>query len=445
VLYCTGDELNGGSAKLREVPPNAAEGIVAFATICDNEGKVFPYNVSDSMLGDEAPRLTAIGRFSLGAYWDGRLWMAGVVDDPARLVWSWSGRWGTIDEDAYLYPDAHGAGITGILATRAGLFVFTVDRTYMIKIGDDGSYRAVTLSDTIGCVAPSSCVVLGDGRVMWLARRTFASWDGEAVTDSVSDSLRDLLRGLTPGRAVGACAVYVPARREYRCWVSLGADLEQKLCLVYDGEGWRRRDDIWAAAACVTKDNRGLVLVAGTASGPENEVTGDTTWYGAWIVDREVASFLPADRVSVIETAWLRVPEIIERGSPLSVYLWIRESDSTSLTVEVMRDWRGDVIETVDSTTVDADIAPWAYLREDPPAFWGETEYGGDTPGGTGGESGTRTALWRRKRPVLRRVSIGTAAVEVFKLRITGSRWEFLGIWYDDNSKAPSGGGRVSP
>ena len=94
------------------------------------------------------------------------------------------------------------------------------------------------------------------------------------------------------------------------------------------------------------------------------------------------------------------------------------------MTIEVFRDWRNDVIETVTAKR---------YSSEDVPAFWGSTKFG-DTG-----------AKFVTPRPYWTRAQIYLPSNEVFKFKIKGSGlWEFIGLQVDVAPKA-YGGAQTPP
>ena len=112
-----------------------------------------------------------------------------------------------------------------------------------------------------------------------------------------------------------------------------------------------------------------------------------------------------------------------ERKTTRVVYLWLRETENSKLTVEVLRDWRNEVIETV---SVDR------YTDEDVPPFWSTTAL-------DSGKSFTT------RRPYWTRAQIYVPSNEVFKFRIRGTGfWEFIGLQVDIAPRG-YGGAQIPP
>ena len=137
---------------------------------------------------------------------------------------------------------------------------------------------------------------------MWLGREGFYLYDGEQ-TLLLSNGIRELTERINPARSLQACAVVDPVTREYRCWVPIDGSTENNLCIIWDGNGWRRRDGENLACVCVTKDHRKLMIGGGKVS--------DTS--GVFVLDRESEAYAPPTRTSVVETTWLEWPRIVAR------------------------------------------------------------------------------------------------------------------------------------
>ena len=89
-----------------------------------------------------------------------------------------------------------------------------------------------------------------------------------------------------------------------------------------------------------------------------------------------------------------------------------------------MRDWRSDVVDTMQLL---------AYDEADIPSFWDETLYD------------ETAASWKRRRPTWKKIDIELPSCEVFKLRFSSQYpWEFIGMMVDEVPQA-TGGARLSP
>ena len=93
------------------------------------------------------------------------------------------------------------------------------------------------------------------------------------------------------------------------------------------------------------------------------------------------------------------------------MYVWLRETENSDLTVEAMRDWRNTTTETV---------AIKRYSSANPPTFYGATL----------GEQGEKLT---ERRPYWTRAEVYLPSAESFKFRIRGKGfWEFVGITIDE-------------
>ena len=96
---------------------------------------------------------------------------------------------------------------------------------------------------------------------------------------------------------------------------------------------------------------------------------------------------------------------------------------SGTVTIEVQRDWKSEVVETETANL---------YPTDDTPPFWGTAAYGGTDEDG-------KEIVWEKRRPYWTRVDIAIPSCEVFRLKITlqaagtnpGS-WEFIGMSFDE-------------
>ena len=251
-----------------------------------------------------------------------------------------------------------------------------------------------------------------DGRAIWLGREGFYSYVKEQI-QLISEEIARDIRGLNQGRTLQAVAAVDVREGKYRCWVPFEGSLVNNMCFEYDATGWTRRNDVTAASVCVTRDHRSYMIAGGKTlkQGTASPIQG------VWVLDHEVQSFVPTPRASVIRTSWLRAPVSLQRGSPMTVYLWLREMESGNLTVEVERDWRGET-----DYTSTAPLHP----TDDIPPFWNVTLYNQADADGV-------IHSWEKRRPYWTRVDIFAPSAETFRLRITHTgAWEFLGLSFDE-------------
>ena len=444
-LYRSKDLVNSGTAQYFKLSQNAASVATSYATLTDNTTKVFPDSIPDSDLRVPAQEVDAVPLFRLCRVAFGRLWVANIKDQPGLLRPSLPGRWGTFPADTEFYPDPSGGEITGLASTPRGLLAFTRTSTYLIENSGEDTFTTSPLSADIGCVAPSSIATLGDGTTIWLGTNGFYSYNGTNI-QNISESIDKTLRRTTKGRLEQAAAAYDVNSREYRCWVSLDGNVRNNFCFVFNGTGWRVRTDVTASAVCVTKDHRHLMLTAGTPIGEPNNGRADEVdvgHEGVYVLDRSgnhaeswsstyTNTGLPvtplqtivAKREAIVETNWIQGAASKQRRTAQVIYLWLRETADTNLTVEVMRDWRNAVVETAKARRVS---------DEDVPAIWGKTKFG------------TSKEVYGQRRPFWSRVQVYVPSNETFKFRVKGDGfWEFVGMSVDVAPKH-YGGAQLPP
>lgn len=437
ILYRTKDLRNSGDANFYELSLNSSPVATAFATLPDNQSTLFPDNISDAQLFLEPKDADPVPRFKLCRVAFGRLWIANVDGAPGMLRASMPNKWGTFPPEQVMFPDPDANNITGLWRTARGLLVFTDTSTFIVESASDpspsGSFRISPLASTVGCVAPNSIQTLPDGTAIWLGVDGFYGYNpaNDSSVVPMSSELAKAFKQHTRSRMAQACSVFDPRTKEYRCWVSTNGSRSNNLCYVLsvmardpNQQGWRTRTDMEADVACVTKDHRSYSLVGG-------RVTGDKNYHsGVYVLDRsgpledtELLSLID-DREAVVETAWLTAEKSLRKKTAYVLYLWLRETESSDITVEVMRDWRNKVLETVPVKR---------YNEADVPDFWDKAVLGA-----TNTEFVTRRPYWTRAQ-------VYVPSTEVFKFRIRGKgAWEFVGIQIDDGSR-DFGGAQVPP
>ena len=116
------------------------------------------------------------------------------------------------------------------------------------------------------------------------------------------------------------------------------------------------------------------------------------------------------------------------RKTYTNVYIWLRETSSSTLTVEVMKGWRDEEVDQ----TLTVNLHP----TDDVPPFWGSSNLGGTDADGD-------PLTWKRRRPHWVRGQIYVPSEEVIKLRLRDSdEFEFIGLSFDVIPKF-SGGSRI--
>lgn len=421
VLYRTQDVKTSGTAKFFRVPLDSMQGGSTVPTLPDNVSDTFPDNIPDVWLEEEAIEIDPVPTFRLCRVAFGRLWVANTSDNPGMLQASLPGRWGTFPSLLKLYPDPRGAEITALWRVPQGLLAFTEGSTYLVIPNDAGDgFSSLTVSSEAGCPSPNSVKTLKTGDVIWMGSDGFYKFSGtedySRGVEFVSTAIDLFTQRITQSRRNQACAAVDNATGEYRCWASTEGNLANNMCFIYNGTGWRTRSDLFAKDVCVTQDHRNYMIAVG-------EVGTDK---GVWLLDHASVKYQPTaltTREATIETAWLTAAASEERRTAQVLYLWLRETENTTLTIEVMRDWRNTVIETTTAKR---------YSGDDIPKFWSETPLGS-------------TDKWQKKRPYWTRAAVYVPSAEVFKFRIKGvGPWEFVGVQIAESPRY-AGGARIPP
>ena len=417
ILYRTRNMISSGTTDLYELPADASGNPTAFATLPDNTTVFYPDNIPDSWLGTKPVEPVPVPEFKLCRVAFGRLWIANTADEPGLVRPSEPGKWGTFPKNKEFFPDPRGGEVSGMWATDQGLLLFTSRSTFLVNPSDDGQdFRSGTLSSSVGCVAPNSIKTQKSGLTIWLGEDAFYGYDGQKI-EKISDGLDADIKRMTDSRRKQAVAAVDTRTGEYRCWMSLDGSRTNNICFIFDGLGWRRRSDVQAFASCVTDDHRSYMITAGVHNNKN----------GVWLLDHEVQTYQPSEtlkRLSTIETAWMTAATSREKKTGYVIYLWLRETENNTVTINVMRDWRNKVVETTTAKR---------YSGDDLPPFWGSATLG------------SSTTTWAKRRPYWTRAAVYVPSAEVFKFRIEGTgSWEFVGLQIDEAPRY-AGGARIPP
>ena len=434
-LLRTKDQLNSGIPGLFNVPPNATADSQVLATIPNNTQTYYPDNIPDTWLLQPAVDPDPVPIFRLAALAFGRLWIANTDGSPGLVRPSEPFFWGTFPKGMEIFPDANGGAVTGLVPVNQGLLVFTATSTFLITQDDTArNFRTSTLSTTVGCVAPNSAQVTQSGAAIWLGRDGFYGWSGEGAPRPISDDIKDtVLYRINLGWSSGAVAAVDPRMGEYRCWVPIDGSRTNDLCLVFDGNGWSERNDVAAAAVCVTKDHRKYMLTLGLEplqSGTANSV---------WLLDHEGLGERDSTTVrkSFVETSWLRNTRSHRRASPMRAFLWLRETGNSTLSVQNMRDWR--------------DFPRLNELGNDPPLradedlslTWGVDLMDADRDDELRDVSAQLDSLrnhFQRRRPFWTKVDMNLPSIESLKVSMSSTGdWEFQAFMFDEQDRHAGG------
>jgi len=440
ILCRTRDLKNSGIPGIFEVRNYSTTGNLGFATMPDNTTSIFPDNIPDSWLIKEPVDPVPVPMFRLCRMAFGRLWIANWPGGEGVMRPSSPMFWGTFPKDEEIVPDPRGDAITAMWSTQFGLLAFTDTSTFLVLPNEKGDgFRAATLHSGVGCVSPDSIKTLPSGITVWLGRAGFYAYAGEKI-EKISNPIEEsVIRRLNKARALRSCAAVDERSGEYRCSIPVDGSAVNNLLVVFDGEGWRERDDVKVSAMCATRDHRNYTLALGEVS-CTNTSTGlpeDKT--SVWVLDSTGKGvYEPIQRESVVETTWMQAAKSFNRNSPVRVRVWLRETTAGSLSVTVYRDWRKyPVLETA--------VSPELYPSDDPPPFWDAATLGGSyedelRPNAEGEEI---PLSWVNRRPHWVVADFMAPASEVYKLRFsyTGD-WDFIGIMFEELA-ADAGGANV--
>ena len=435
LLLRTCDQLNTTRPGLFEVPSNASASEDAFATLPDNVSTWFTDNVPDSWLVVPAVDVVPVPEFKLAAFFAGSLWVANTRESPGKVMRSLPGRFGTFRRGDELFFDATGREVTGLHAVAQGLLVFTATSVFLVRVNDAGDgVTASTVHPSVGCVAPNSIATLHNGLTVWLSREGFHAYDGAKVTE-ISTDIQKTVSRINRSWRLRSCAAVDVRSGEYRCWVPVDNSSNNNLCVVFDGQFFRERTDVAADAVCVTRDERELMLAAGSAGRIRGDAEESSS--GVWVLDHEDRGVTdPKQHTAVYETHWLRSSRSHRRASPSRIILWLVESRKGSVDVKVMRDWR----ESLAVHEVTAEMAPTLYPNDDIPRFFDVDELGGSylPPGNP--RSGKTAMVFMDRRPYWTKVDVSVPSCEVFRIRVSvDGDAEFLGFVYEEADKHDGG------
>lgn len=426
-LYRTKDILQTGDTGYYIMANDAQQAATAFASIPDPLTRVFPDNIPDGWLAIPAPDLDPVPVFRLAALAFGRLWVANMVGAPASLRPSVQGLFGTFEQGRTITPDPTGGQITGVHTVPQGLLVFTETSTFLIVPNDSGDdFRVMTLSSTVGCMAPSSIATTRFGMTIWLGRDGFYGFDGQQVNFLFQEH-RDLVRQMNRGRMAASHAVFNPNSGQYECWVAWEDSFHPDRRFKFNGDEWHwddreNNDFTYMVDSCVTADHRSIVLGAGSAPALNTSSGSLEARNGLWALDHGHDA-LPAKLV----TGWIRATNSDTKASIRRARLWLRETGQGSLTISVRRNWRAEVTST-------STVVLYPEIKEDGYAGHGFQRVPGELEKNPDfwDVDATNTAIVRRRRPFWTHRTIDVPTCEVFQLQVDSTLpVEVVGISYD--------------
>lgn len=151
--------------------------------------------------------------------------------------------------------------------------------SWLVTGQDQNTFQAITLFDSVGCIAPFSPVV-GRGIFAWLADSGFWSFDGSNLT-YISDDIYELLQTFTPGTQTTAVGFYW---QNYFCWSFPANNIT--VCWHAPTQQWSTLPFALSNAAALRSVGSDPTNVTGSAT--FNQVVGvrpDTNIIDAWFAD----------------------------------------------------------------------------------------------------------------------------------------------------------------
>lgn len=168
----------------------------------------------------------SVGPVPLGAramaWWQGAVWLGGMVDDGAVLRYSAPSLPEQFPEVNRLPIGSRSTGpIVAVLPVPRGLVVWKQGGTYIVKGDPINGYRVEVVDERVGCSARRSPVAVPDLGVLWLhesgPKLLTGTLDDEQPTrvQGIADALSGYWRRMVQGtRIEAAVSVYDPTHHE---------------------------------------------------------------------------------------------------------------------------------------------------------------------------------------------------------------------------------------
>lgn len=365
---------------------------------------MYPDNVRDDELVDVQPETVPTPLFHLCVPYGGGL----AVAEHNRVWLSDPNFAGTYQKNRWIIPDVRGARVTALAIFGGSLLAFTRSSVFLL-IDDPEGLRARPVSGTIGCVAPDSLAVGGDGALIWLAADGFYAMTETQAGPSIeriSDPIQRSISGLNRGAMIKATAVYDPEAREYLCWVTDGDENFNRKCHAFGGLGWRRLDlGVRVAQAVLTDDARRYVLLGGErVLGPSSQAVDQRVF----VYDHENRGYAEPLLTYTYETAWLRADAAGRREFTLKGVLFgLIDACDVAVRVDI---FKNGVLDPYLSYTGATGLIPAPPTRS------------GVTDEQHLGSATVNTTKARRRRLFWRKLSVAAFSCRSFKVRITATK-----------------------
>jgi len=246
--------------------------------------------LSDAELGSIMPDLVPVPVFHCMCVHQGSLVIANMLGDPGLLRKSDAGFPGMFQRTAFTYPDAGGGEITGVASHGGRLLAFTESAVY--DCSDFSNPQSI--SEGVGCVAPSSLVAHPSGQLIWLSRDGFYAMSPGGQPQKISGLNDDLISfEIARTRMHLAVAEINPVSQEYVCFLAPAGSSSNTLGLVYDGSTFKRWSFGIDVTGCArTRDGSDMLLLLGRDS------TESLT--SIFVVDHETGDYTAAGKVEAL-------------------------------------------------------------------------------------------------------------------------------------------------
>ena len=270
----------------------------------------FDDNYADSELSFPWQKTVATPVFKVMCSHQGRLIVGNIVGEPGLVRRSEPGFAGTFLEDDFIYPDAGGAEITGLVSHNGVLLAFTENSIY--AIGDDFSVPQ-PISLGVGCSAPRSIVARRDGTLMWLSREGFYGMREMGNIVRMSGPIDTIFKeSVNFGQLNMAVAVFDTDSGEYRCALAPKGTRKNELIFCFDGKYWRRQTlGIHISDMCVTPNTFRYTYAIGTDD-RERDVSlkvGDENTKGdlarLFVLNRQTSDWFAGPRRIQYRSNWI--------------------------------------------------------------------------------------------------------------------------------------------
>lgn len=279
----------------------------------------------------------------------GRMFLAGMTDDPDIVVWSRADQPESFPAVNYL-PLAGGDGpVTGMRVFRNMLIVTRERGIYMVMLSDQDNFTVKMLERSVGCRSSNSIrdvpglgltFVADDG--VRLLTGSIQAGDNAAATTLLSDELADYWRWRVNKSALAnAWSQVYHADREL--WVSIPIDGQprNRMVLVYHygvpGGAWSFRPDLNVACMAETSDRRGYLFLGSN---------DDTAHPGVYVYSLGFADKDGVAKAFTMKSAQLDLAGIYAHPSLIRVTVRMLTYGTNTLSLTPYKDRRPEVAQT---------------------------------------------------------------------------------------------------